>query len=126
MPMTTAKSIHVCSFFLLVIINLSCNRPRGDAFVSQTRPELTAASAQSLVIRPMQSPADGDSREPELTATQDGRVILSWVEKTGEKRYALRTATLDQKAWTEAQTVSQGDNWFVNWADFPSVIALKG
>jgi hypothetical protein len=125
MPMTTSKPIHLCSFLLLVIINLSCNRSRGDASVSQTRPELTAASEQSLVIRPTQSPADGDSREPELTATQDGRVILSWVEKTGEKRYALRTATLDQKGWTEAQTVSQGDNWFVNWADFPSVIALK-
>jgi hypothetical protein len=123
--MTTLKPIHVCLLLLLVIINLSCNHPRGDASVSQTSPELTAASEPTLVIRPTQSPTVGDSREPELTATQDGRVILSWVEKTGEKRYALRTATLDQKGWTEAQTVSQGDNWFVNWADFPSVIALK-
>jgi hypothetical protein len=123
--MTTLKPIHVCLLLSLVIINLSCNRPRGDASVSQRSPALTAASEQALVIRPTQSPTDGDSREPELTATQDRRVILSWVEKTGEKRYALRTATLDQKGWTEAQTVSQGDNWFVNWADFPSVIALK-
>src|SRR6185503_18979978 len=123
--MTTSKPIHVCSFLLLLIINLSCNRPRGDASVSQTRPELTAASERALVIRPTQSPADGDSREPELTATQDGRVILSWVEKTGEKRYALRTAFLDRNGWSEAETVSQGENWFVNWADFPSVIALK-
>jgi len=123
--MTTSKPIHVCSFLLLLVINLSCNRPRGDASVSQTRPELTAASERALVIRPTQSPADGDSREPELTATQDGRVILSWVEKTGEKRYALRTAFLGRNGWTEAETVSQGENWFVNWADFPSVIALK-
>jgi hypothetical protein len=123
--MPTSKPIHICSFLLLLIINLSCNRSRSDASVSQTRPESTAASERALLIRPTESPTDGDSREPELTATHDRRVILSWVEKLGEKRYALRTATLDQKEWTESQTVSQGENWFVNWADFPSVIALK-
>src|SRR5215813_15046446 len=117
--MTTSNPIHLYSFLLLAIISLSCNRPSGDASVSQTRPELSGASERALVIRSTQSPTAGDSREPELTATQDGRVILSWVEKTGEKRYALRTATLDQKGWSEAETVSQGDNWFVNWADFP-------
>jgi len=72
-----------------------------------------------------QSPADGDSREPELTVTHDGRVILSWVEKVDEKQYALRTAALDHSGWSRPQTVAEGDNWFVNWADFPSVIALK-
>jgi hypothetical protein len=123
--MPTSKPIHICSFLLLLIINLSCNRSRSDASVSQTRPESTAASERALLIRPTESPTDGDSREPELTATHDRRVILNWVEKLGEKRYALRTATLDQKEWTESQTVSQGENWFVNWADFPSVIALK-
>jgi hypothetical protein len=32
---------------------------------------------------------------------------------------------LDRNGWSEAQTVAQGENWFVNWADFPSVINLK-
>jgi hypothetical protein len=32
---------------------------------------------------------------------------------------------LDRNGWSEAQTVSQGENWFVNWADFPSVVDLK-
>ncbi len=43
----------------------------------------------------------------------------------GEKRYALRMATRDQAGWNDPRTVAQGENWFVNWADFPSVIALK-
>lgn len=123
--MTTSKAIHVCSFLLLVIINLSCNRPSSDASVSQKGSEATAASERALLISPTQSPTDGDSREPELTATHDGRVILSWVEKIGDKRYALRAALLDRNGWSEARTVSQGENWFVNWADFPSVIALN-
>jgi hypothetical protein len=47
------------------------------------------------------------------------------VEKTGEKRYALRTSTRDANGWSAARTVAEGENWFVNWADFPSVISLS-
>jgi len=79
----------------------------------------------ALTIRATDSPTEGDSREPELNATHDGRIILSWVEKTSAKRYALRTSTRDGNGWSEVRTVAQGENWFVNWADFPSVVALR-
>lgn len=106
--------MRIYILFILAIFSINCSR---------TQPKTTPESP--LVIRATQSPADGDSREPELTVSQDGRVILSWVEKVEEKKYALRTAALDRNGWSQAQTVAQGDNWFVNWADFPSVIALK-
>lgn len=115
--MSNDKIIRLHLVFLLVIFTANCDRG------SHTAP--VANSEQPLVIRTTQSPTDGDSREPELTTTPDGRVILSWVEKLGDKRYALRTALLDRNGWSKAQTVAQGDNWFINWADFPSVIALK-
>ncbi|HEX7318626.1 MAG TPA: sialidase family protein [Pyrinomonadaceae bacterium] len=76
------------------------------------------------MISESQSPSGPDTREPELFATTDGRVILSWVEKTGEKQHALRFAVRDAARWSEARTAAEGDNWFVNWADFPSVVAL--
>ncbi len=50
-------------------------------------------------------------------------MILSWVEKSAEGSYALRFAVRDTKAWSTAATVAEGNDWFVNWADFPSVIA---
>jgi hypothetical protein len=50
---------------------------------------------------------------------------MSWVEKVNDKRYALRTAAMDRNGWSIVRTVAEGDNWFINWADFPSVIALK-
>jgi hypothetical protein len=80
----------------------------------------------ALAVREAESPTGTDSREPELTATADGRVILSWIEKIREKRHALRFATRDTAVagWSEARTVAEGDNWFVNWADFPSVVAF--
>jgi hypothetical protein len=119
--MSNYKIVRLHLVFLLVIFTANCDRGSNTKFA---QPQITN-SAQPLVIRATQSPTDGDSREPELTTTPDGRVILSWVEKLGDKRYALRTALLDRNGWSKAQTVTQGDNWFINWADFPSVIGLK-
>jgi hypothetical protein len=50
-------------------------------------------------------------------------ILLSWIERTGSHatlRFAERTAT----GWSPAQTVAAGENWFVNWADVPSVLRL--
>ena len=117
------RAVYVCSLVLMAFLLLACNRNNSPS--SAQKDSAAADSAQALVIRPADSPATGDSREPELTATADGRVILSWVEKLGEKRYALRMAMRDQARWSEPRTVGERENWFVNWADFPSVISLK-
>lgn len=113
--------------WLLIVVGLSfgCSRGTSESFSSRNgaRPALVADKA--LIIRPTEPPTNGDSREPELNATHDGRIILSWVEKIGDKKYALRAAIRDAKGWSEAHTVAQGENWFVNWADFPSVVALQ-
>jgi hypothetical protein len=39
-------------------------------------------------------------------------------------RAPLRRA--DAAGWSEARTAAEGENWFINWADFPSVVALPG
>ena len=112
----TIRQIPLLLAFIVVVGGLSCTakRERDESRISQ-----------SLIIRPTQSPAGVDSREPEMNATHDGRMVMSWVEKIGPKRYALRVAIRDANAWSETRTVSEGDNWFINWADFPSVIALR-
>jgi hypothetical protein len=103
---------------VLVLLFVGCNHASPETrYVSSSPP--------ALVIRPINSPATGDSREPELTATPDGKIILSWVEKLGDKGHRLRAALLDGRGWSTPITVAEGDNWFVNWADFPSVIALN-
>ena len=89
---------------------------------SSSAPE---SASPALVVREVESPAGAESREPELSAASGGRVILSWVERTGEKRHALRFALRDAAGWSEARTAAEGENWFVNWADFPSVVELS-
>ena len=117
-------TIRACLLLLLAIFSISCSNANRSP-VSQSNQQPSTAAEQAPVIQTTRSPTDGDSREPELTATPDGRIILSWVEKINAKRYALRVAALEQSGWSGARTVAEGDNWFINWADFPSVIALK-
>jgi hypothetical protein len=116
-PLRLSASLLLSTSLLLLA---GCDR-RG----TNTNAPRAAAAAPALAVRAMDSPAGADSREPELFSTAGGRVILSWVEKRGEKRHALRFAVRDPAGWSEARTVAEGDDWFVNWADFPSVVALS-
>ena len=63
------------------------------------------------------------SAEPNLSVGPEGRVIMSWLEPLGDG-VALRYATLNEQEWSAPRTVASGDDWFVNWADFPSVVAI--
>ena len=63
------------------------------------------------------------SAEPHLATAPDGSVILSWLEPA-DGTTALRFSVLGENSWSEPRTIARGDNWFVNWADFPSVEAI--
>jgi hypothetical protein len=78
-----------------------------------------------LSARQMAAPAAPGSGEPNLTLAPDGRVLLSWIEPSGEESHSLRFATRPKGgAWSEPRTIAEGRGWFVNWADFPSLAAL--
>lgn len=63
------------------------------------------------------------SGEANLSRTLDGRAVMSWLEPDGTGT-ALRFSLLDDDRWREAQTVASGTDWFVNWADFPSLVPI--
>jgi hypothetical protein len=81
-----------------------------------------AATEWNVDIRPVDSPATGESAQPQLTTSQDG-VLLSWIERSGPTA-TLRFASKTARGWSEARTVASGADWFVNWADVPSVVRL--
>jgi len=90
----------------------------------QSVPAPSSMGSAPITVREVESPAGRSSREPKLFAAADGQLILSWLEKIAGNRYALRFSTRSGNVWTEPRTVAEGSNWFVNWADFPSVIKL--
>lgn len=61
------------------------------------------------------------ARDPDLAARADGTVFASWLEASGETGAALRVARLDEAGWSEPVTATRGSNWFVSWADFPTL-----
>ncbi|MHA4842564.1 sialidase family protein [Flavitalea antarctica] len=72
----------------------------------------------------LQSPATDSSGEPFLFTDKNGLVYLSWIEKK-DKSYHFRFSTFANKKWSVPVTIASGNNWFVNWADYP-VIAATG
>ncbi|MFT7149706.1 MAG: hypothetical protein ACI82Q_001566 [Nonlabens sp.] len=69
----------------------------------------------------IESPAKTGSEEPNLFTDSNGDVYLSWIEKQGNMA-KLNFSKLEGAAWSSSNQISEGDNWFVNWADFPSLI----
>ena len=74
----------------------------------------------AVSIEELSSPAGTQSGEPFLSSSEDG-VYLSWLEAAGHSMHELRFARLQGDAWSEPVVVAASDEFFVNWADFPSV-----
>ena len=73
-------------------------------------------------LAPLTTPSGANSAQPQMTVSPRG-ILLSWIEQTGPRarlKFAERTAS----GWSTAVTVAAGDDWFVNWADVPSVLRL--
>ena len=90
---------------------------------------LAANANKSLNLpapRTIASPGAAGSREPNLASLPDGRVVMSWLEPSGQAGMALRCATFDGRQWSQPATIAAGDSFFVNWADFPSIRPLGG
>jgi hypothetical protein len=80
-------------------------------------PDLSLPATLALEV-----PAGPLSAHP-FVASRGDAVIVSWTE-TVTGGHSLRFAEFDGGRWSEARTVAAGADWFVNWADFPSVVAL--
>src|SRR5215831_16118215 len=74
-------------------------------------------------VTALASPAGPQSGEPFLATDAAGAVHMTWIEKTGDSTYAVRYARLDGATWSQPTTVVERHDLFVNWADYPSVIA---
>ena len=82
-----------------------------------------AATAAPAVITPWPLPVDTAAAQPSLSRGADGSLNLSWIERSGNG-HRLKFARYANARWSATRTIAEGDNWFVNWADFPSTTQL--
>lgn len=81
-------------------------------------------SAVGQAVREIPTPAGEGSGQSFLSLGNHGRVYLSWIDRLESKRFALRFSVREKTGWSAARTIVEGTNWFVNWADFPSLVEL--
>jgi len=54
-----------------------------------------------------------------------GQGYISWVEHLDTSSFSLRYSRLKDEAWQSPIEIASGENWFVNWADFPSLVETE-
>ena len=81
-----------------------------------------AALGEAPAVSEIAAPTAGDAAQPFLFAAKDA-LLLSWLEPVpNTQRTALRFARFAGGKWSEPRTIIERDDFFVNWADFPSVV----
>lgn len=61
---------------------------------------------------------------PHLAVTANGGAVMNWLEPADGEAHAVRFAALGADGWSAPQTLVEGSGWFVNSADFPSVVPI--
>lgn len=118
-------------------IRSSGARPRGSRALAALATAMAAGLAAGCgggepgsqrleppAVTDLGSPAGPGSAEPNLATGREGRVYMSWLEPAGDSAHALMFSVLDGQEWSPARVIARGSDWFVNWADFPSIVEL--
>ncbi|HBP86662.1 MAG TPA: exo-alpha-sialidase [Nitrospiraceae bacterium] len=71
----------------------------------------------------VENPAGVGARLPRFTSLPGGGIIMSWVEPRVEG-HVLKFAVHHQNRWIRQDEVAHEPDWFINWADFPSIVAI--
>lgn len=86
---------------------------------------LLAGPAPAPAVSAWDLPAPPTSAQPNLSLAPDGDLLLSWTERLPAGGHRLAFARHDGKTgWSPTRTVAEGQDWFVNWADFPALQML--
>jgi hypothetical protein len=99
--------------FLLIAVAAVLNYGCGPGPV-------TAATGQTIAV-----PAAPGSQGPNLAVGAEDILALSWLEPDADG-HRLQYSVLQDSQWSKPVQVARGDDWFVNWADFPSVVPISG
>ena len=82
---------------------------------------LSCSADSAWIVSNISNPSGENSGESYLFVDTQGEVFLSWIDLEDDTMSQLRFSHLKGGEFKEAQTIAEGNDWFVNWADFPSI-----
>ncbi|WP_347926038.1 hypothetical protein [Pontimicrobium sp. SW4] len=98
---------HQILFSALLLTLFSCDTKLGEVVTYVTAPNSLNGSESSL------------------HKSDDGTIYISWIETGTDNSSKLLLSKLgNNNTWSETQIIATGNNWFLNWADFPSVVSF--
>ena len=86
--------------------------------------QITAEVEEISFIQELVSPTSTNSSLPRLSSNGK-ELFMSWIEKK-DTISTLKYASFKNKTWSASETISSGNDWFVNWADFPAIAENNG
>ena len=111
------KATHACLTGFVVLALVAC------------KPSATQAPAAPAANGDYQHevwvlPAAAGSSAPDLGVAPDGRLLLSWINRTQGRRNALQFGSYPDKGGWQSQprTVAVGNSLMANWADTPHML----
>ena len=72
-------------------------------------------------VKLFESPAGEGTSLPFLKVGEDNRLYLSWVREMENQSTLYFASLIKENIWSDSQVIASGTNWFVNWADYPSL-----
>lgn len=94
-------------YLILIAFLTFCSTPQSEEAERET------------AIANVSRPAGPNSSLPHLIRGADNNLYMSWVEKRDSNRVDLMYAQLTDNEWSEPELIASGNDWFVNWADYP-------
>ena len=70
-------------------------------------------------------PFGNGSRYPHLTQTEKGGLLVSWFEPVDSTIFGLYFSEFTQSEWSEKSLIYSSKDFFINWADFPSIFEVN-
>jgi BNR repeat-like domain len=113
------------SLVLAALLQAGATRPLLVSAAVTTGP--TSSGHEWSASHRIASPAAPGAMGSALTTGPDGVIYLSWLEPAGGDTWALKFSRYDgpHRSWAAAQTIAQGSDWLINWADFPVLAVLE-
>ncbi len=76
------------------------------------------------LIEDIRSPSEKNCSLCRFTQNDKGQQLLSWIEENDDQVQLKFSYFNKAETWSKPSQIASGADWFVNWADFPSVNAL--
>ena len=104
------------SFLVFLLTFISCK--------NETKNESETSKIETEKVQTISNPTPSNSSLPRLFSN-GASLFLSYVTQT-DSLSTLYYSEYKDETWQRPIKVSSGNNWFVNWADFPVIAENKG